>query len=525
MVRKLLRPGERHWRVSGLCGIAILFGVLFFAITFYQFFFLHRQFPGHHLAGFADDFFYYVQIVRNIVHVGNLTFDNISTTNGYQPLWLAFLTLVGEIFDPGEMAFFVVVEVATATLCAYGTYRFWELLNFLATRDDLRPAIVLFALIYFLFAFQIARRGMEVALVFALFPQFFGSILALAERPSNRAAFAAGLWSSLLLLSRLDSVIIILCLAVPLALMTIRTVPRRKWPALIAVGLAGGLPFFVYLAINQWYFGALMPISGAAKGLRDHYSIVSRAWQSFLPPFPIGDPAMSIGGALLILTGLAVSLKRLPFASIRQQILMTTLAAVPVYYLATAVRSDWPLWEWYLYPIVICMPIAMLVIGESLPNLIVGRLPINLAVAVVGVVFVGYAAAKVPQRRPEQNGLLVVGQKLAAFAQTHPGRYAMGDRAGIVGYLLSVPVLQVEGLVSDRQTLNAIRTKADLRQFLRSRSIEYYIATEPRMEGGCWQVAEPNNAGPSAPRMRGSFCETPVLEFTQDGIVTGIFRP
>ncbi len=39
-----------------------------------------------------DDAFYYLQIARNIVHLGRSTADGLSNTNGYHPLWMLIMT-------------------------------------------------------------------------------------------------------------------------------------------------------------------------------------------------------------------------------------------------------------------------------------------------------------------------------------------------------------------------------------------------------------------------------------------------
>lgn len=46
-------------------------------------------------AIFEDDAYFYFQIAKNILDLGQSTFDGISTTNGYHPLWMAILVAVG----------------------------------------------------------------------------------------------------------------------------------------------------------------------------------------------------------------------------------------------------------------------------------------------------------------------------------------------------------------------------------------------------------------------------------------------
>jgi hypothetical protein len=49
-----------------------------------------------------DDSFYYLQIARNLANSGRSTFDGLSSTNGYHPLWMALLSGVAALTDDRE---------------------------------------------------------------------------------------------------------------------------------------------------------------------------------------------------------------------------------------------------------------------------------------------------------------------------------------------------------------------------------------------------------------------------------------
>ena len=100
----------------------------------------------------------------------------------------------------------------------------------------------------------------------------------------------------------------------------------------------------------------------------------------------------------------------------------------------------------------------------------------------------------------------------------------MGDRAGTVGYLASRPVLQLEGLMMDRQYLDNIRKRRNLTEVLRGYGVRYYIATRARMGAdGCWTVKEPFQAGPDSPAMTGHLCQRPLAEIKHGVFVNDIF--
>ena len=49
-------------------------------------------------APFTDDFYYYLTTSRNLIDLSFLSFDKLSLTNGFQPLWFLIITLFNSIF-------------------------------------------------------------------------------------------------------------------------------------------------------------------------------------------------------------------------------------------------------------------------------------------------------------------------------------------------------------------------------------------------------------------------------------------
>jgi hypothetical protein len=127
--------------------------------------------------------------------------------------------------------------------------------------------------------------------------------------------------------------------------------------------------------------------------------------------------------------------------------------------------------------------------------------------------------------RPDKVGysIYLEAVDIARFDRTHPGVYAMGDRAGTPGFLLPEPLIQLEGLVMDKAFLANIRRQRPLPEVLHEYAVRYYIAINPVVSHGCWLTAEPLVAGPDAPHMRGTFCIQPVAAFPHSGFNTVIF--
>ena len=124
------------------------------------------------------------------------------------------------------------------------------------------------------------------------------------------------------------------------------------------------------------------------------------------------------------------------------------------------------------------------------------------------------------------NPLHDAGIQIKDFSDQHPGIYAMGDRAGIVGFLLNTPLVQLEGIVGNRDLLSKISSQKNLIEFFDENNIDYYIATNPTKADSCWLLEEPKIPGSDAPRMRGQVCSDPIFtyEAVLDDVTTMIFQ-
>ena len=89
----------------------------------------------------------------------------------------------------------------------------------------------------------------------------------------------------------------------------------------------------------------------------------------------------------------------------------------------------------------------------------------------------------------------------------------MGDRSGMVAWLMPEPVIQTEGLVMDKAFLGSIRSREGLLPVLARYNVRYYVGTTQQMSAGCFRAAEPFQAGPASPHMLAELCQAPVAVF------------
>ncbi|MEO8484518.1 MAG: hypothetical protein ABI634_20110 [Acidobacteriota bacterium] len=373
------------------------------------------------LSGFQDDFFYYLTIARNLAEHGRSTFDGVSLTNGYHPLWEAVLTLLARLAPAGSVTFVALLMSVVFGLILLSAVLMRRMA--LSTWPDAPVSVDLGSLIFVFACAQLARTGMETVIAIPAILAALVSVLACADAPSPRRYFVAAVCCSLAVLSRIDAAIFV-ALLVTIALAfgaKHRVVPAAQdafKPRILASIALGALPLVGYIAVNYAIFGTLIPQSGAAKQIRSSASINGRVWEFLLAPrkTPSEFVYFFLVGTMPFVLAVAgctrVAIRHVPP---RARIVMLSLGGFTlVYYAVLSVISDWSLWIWYLYPAATAGGPGAVLLFSSLESRLPRRLPQLTAIALVLI-----AAAGVMGRRPASNRILGLGVQIAEFATTH----------------------------------------------------------------------------------------------------------
>jgi hypothetical protein len=473
----------------------------------------HRFLPKWAMPGaFDDDFFYYAQVARHLAQGAGSTFDGIHRTNGYHPLWLLCLTAFTWI--GGGRFFFVLVTLATAVSLGSVFMLTLQILR----RLGVSPAgqYVVAALITFQ-AELLLQGGMEVVLALPLLLLLLWVFLK-ATKLDGWFYLRCGALASLCVLARLDSVLLVGLLPV-LGLRELRSL-QRAIKAFFAFS-AGLAPVWAYLWLNKIWFGSWMTVSAQAKELRLHHTPQFAPLLSLVHPLTTVRLLVAIPGALCGVVLAGFLWKHGGELSARTRAMLWTLALFPaVYFALLCVLSDWPLWYWYFYPLVL----ACLGCGAALSVWLrpTERTWVMLALGLT-VVSVGYRAAYNRSHPPSKNPLFLAARDVASFAESHPGIYAMGDRGGTVAYLMNSPLIQLEGLMMDRAYLKRLQERPALDTMLREYGVRYYVSTDATLKDGCFTTREPLESGPDSAYMIGRMCRQPIAIFLHDGFVTRVF--
>ena len=408
-----------------------------------------------------DDFYYYLKVAQNVAAGLDSTFDGITRTNGYHPLYFVVLVFISK-FAASLVGIFRGLWLLWVVAAAATFLSARKLLERPGTGPFLTNAL---ALVFLIPCVHIFCGGMEVTLTL---PLGLGLLLAFRSQPANwpfRRSVGIGLLAALTVLSRLDAVFLVLLLLI----FTLVEPEQRRGIGFRQIGgfaIGGGPLLLAYFVFNRFYFHTWMPVSGTAKQLKSS-------------PWPTLTAIESAGlntdflVVFLVYAAIAFWLVRKRLAPGERPVLAAAAAFPYLQIGVLSVVSDWPLWGWYYYSLRFAL-LAGLVLLLALPGSAwVSRQALWIKAAAYGLALVLFL--RVHYRQDSQmEHIYDVALQLRAFERSHPGVYAMGGGAGMAGYLLGDPLVQTEGLMMDPGYLLHIRQQDDLLATLRTYGVRYY---------------------------------------------------
>ena len=467
-----------------------------------------------YLCFFVDDFFYYLVVAKNLAFHGASTFNGLQPTNGYHPLWLLTIALLYRVFGVHLRFFVAIVVLIWLLICAsYRALRHTQIS--LGIGPDTGLACALFSIT---FMAVVSRTGMEVSLALFWLSLFWERMAARPlERQTPASALVSGLFASALVLSRLDACLVVAAYA---GLTLIRRT-GVQWTAvkqLLWFG-AGLSPVAMYFAFNQIEFGTILPVSGLAKNLKSTWfpsiSTVSALGLPHLVNILFTWPSITLCAVFLLQLLLGPYPAESAIQPDQRRVQLCVALHPIIFYSVLSFSSDWPTrWIWYLYPLV---PVWAL-LG---PTLIVRWIPLTRAAALwlAAAVACGSLVIMVDRMSANMNATYTLQRafRLREFAAAHPGRYGIGNAAGMASYLMAAPVVQLEGLIGDKAFVDRIRRRQPLLQALDELGVDYYVTVRTQGSGDCYDVREPAQAGPHSPAMTAHLCLTPVADIRPPG--------
>jgi len=427
------------------------------------------------LAVVPDDAAYYFKIAENASAGRGLTFDGISRTNGFQPLWLGALVPVYAAHrgEP-ETMFRVFLLLQLALLAAAAA------LVRAALRRFYPPHVVSLCGLLLVFSVLVpAVNGMESAiLVLSLaLVLYAGVVWGIGARSGVARHVLFGALLGLAALARLDTVFLPLAIG---AAWLARAAARREGGRLIRelLGLTLGAAAVVapYLAWNVVSFGSLMPISGA---LKSSFPAISLSGATFSHLGKRGLAGLLLAVCYLILYSVRFGArgKARPARTTWTAGLAVASAAVVAHFLHTVLFMRWAVFSWHFVPyaflgcLIVCEPLERLLPGLSARA---SRAIYLLAVAVV--LALGLFGLVSAFHRPLDRTWSTAAYEAAlwARAETPPDAvFAMKD-AGNFGYFSERSTINLDGVVNNLAYQRALRDR-ELGRYLARRGAGYIV--------------------------------------------------
>jgi hypothetical protein len=224
----------------------------------------------------SDDSYYYFRIAQNIANGYGSTFDQLTLTNGYQPLVMGPLIFIFSLFASAEIAlpvifgqiFLTIINLFAAILTYYLTLRL--------SNGSRLAAIMTVTFLYLNPVFiAINFKSLETNLYWFFLVLFLLYFLKNKEVNSFKNDFIFGILISFAAFSRLDGAFLIVALALYIFFKKSFSISKRI-KKIFNIGLGFSFLFVPYLIYNQIAFGHFVPISGRAKVFHNHRAVLEQ---------------------------------------------------------------------------------------------------------------------------------------------------------------------------------------------------------------------------------------------------------
>jgi len=411
----------------------------------------------------GDDAHYYLEIARHVAAGDGLTFDGISTTNGFQPLWLALLVPVLALAGDNDTAALAALAAMalglTVAVVAVGARLLRTALPW--------PAVGLaLALLAFPRILEPLTSGMEAPLALLLALVIAGRLIEGAGDPEPPPSpWVTGALLSALILTRLDAVFLL----VPLAVCAARAPAerrRREFTVLAAPVLVSG----AYAAWCWARFGSPIPISGRLKSSLPDLG----PWWSSILEHPDWLAICAVGTLGLALdrrwtqaeTGQRRNLRRVGG-------LFMTAAGLHLAWTLWCV--DWAVENWHFTTYLVRPLIGWALLADRL----LGRLPRFGWTVVAAAVALNVTLSAL--MLPHATDFVDASREVAAWIDTHTPRDAVVATrdAGALGFASSRPVVNLDGVVNDEHFAEEV-CAGRLTEYLEEIGVTHLVAIVDR---------------------------------------------
>lgn len=495
--------------------VGILFVIAAFALSVWIWFALR---PLEVLVSqfTADDMFYYLQIARNIAAGYGSSFDGLTATNGFHPVYMMILVTAFKLFPHQSPSFFIYFGLIVLSVASALT----GVMLFLILRRlcGIHAAFVV-SILWFgnPLVMGLTHTGVEVALAGMMFSVSIWLFLRYTEAWSQREArwfelYFMGCILGLTCLCRTDSMFFALGIGFACVIyLVFSRYPKRIITSLLLLFLGGATLIFPWFLWNLLRFGSVVQDSARAlHALRrtmilDTYTF-NQLWDRFLGRVMywlnnmrevLGLPHVWTFIVLLVVFVWLVikvtpnqrtsqteqhpeSFSLIPHPSHRLLLVALLFALVSVFLFYTT--YFWSIQKWYFLPPTVCLYVLLGGVYAQTQAFMqrVFRpswIPHVWAISVLTIFLLSYA--NTGQRLISPQGGFYPWQKVYwavanDLSQTLPKTERLGGfNSGILGYVVNNHVVNLDGVVNG-QVFRAMTKKA-LLKYLHKMKVTYIV--------------------------------------------------
>lgn len=449
-------------------------------------------------APFTDDFYYYLTTSRNLINLSLISFDQISITNGFQPLWFLILTLLKFIFK-NDLLFntSVIFLIFILSLLTFFNFKLYlQTLNYSKKENIFISASISFLSLFF------SKNGMEISLSIYFFS------LSLKYFQKNIILFC--IFAYLTFLSRLEFIIFYFVILADEVFLKKKIFKIDYFLRLLLLPLL----IILYLYFNYIYFGFPFPESGIAKSITNEIKFNKETF-IFLQSSSMGMRFISMLFYINILGLLFIFTNKL--SKFTKYSLITNI----IFFSSNSLRSAWPLWTWHFFFLSISTPFIL----NDLFNLLKIH-KFKYLTTTVGIFFViSYAHLTIKNYGINNDHMLNVAKQISNYySNSKYEKFAMGDMAGKVSYLLNKKLVQLEGLVGGNIIIDNIKKEENLCKVLNELGIEIYLTSKVNKINNSYIVYEPSQKSENVKKMKGILKIEPEIIFNSGGLYIYAFN-
>lgn len=238
----------------------------------------------HAYAYLAGDCFYYLVLARNVVLYGHFAYDREYPTNGFHPLWQLWVTLLYKLaawLSVPDHAFPVVVLLSSVVFISIAIWVLGKC--FIADRGNVPVLFPILPVgVYGLVSVWAQPTygplwsyadGMESCLVILSWSLLLYVMVRPGFLESVTSALLTGVVVAFMCLARLDHALFTVPLFAGLALQCLWRRNMKRFILTVLAGVPVIVAMAVYFAINIYYAGVALPLSGIVKTSFPHADV------------------------------------------------------------------------------------------------------------------------------------------------------------------------------------------------------------------------------------------------------------